>query len=247
MVHNTANSERLEFVVEELHGYLRSDLRHGDHFLPAPFMIEFTGSPDAGKTTCITELDKFLHRHDFRVLIPQEGAQAIRHIHRKTPEYNIRTGLYALNMLIDFAHGHSYDVVIFDRSIFDAYAWMMYWEDKKLLSSEERNTIQQFFLSRFWVDRIIASYFVICEPDEAVRRGQRIAVSDKLGDSSNHESIRKSVERHKKMHAELSTEYPQLKLIDTTHMGEAEMIAHVTTTTMETLLAKARERRNRSQ
>jgi hypothetical protein len=243
-MNTTEKAERLQLMVEQLHGYLRTDLRYGDKFLPAPFMIEFTGSPDSGKTTCIKELDKLLHRSDFRVFIPQEGAEVIRHIGRDTPEYNIRTGLYALNMLMDFTHGHVYDIVIFDRSIFDAYTWMIYWEDKKLLSSKERETIQNFFLSRLWTDRIILSYIVLCEANEAVRRGQRIAASENLGQSSNPESIRKSVARHERMMAELSPRYPQLRLVDTTTMDEKTMVEHIATTTMETLLAKARECRS---
>ncbi len=239
-------TERLRLMVDQLHLYLRTELRYGNNFLPSPFMIEFTGSPDSGKTTCIKELDKLLHRSDFRVFIPQEGAEVIRHINRDTPEYNIRTGTYALNMLMDFAHGHMYDIVIFDRAIFDAYTWMMYWEGKKLLSEKEREIFQNYFLSRFWTDRIIAAYIVICEADEAVRRGQRIAASENLGASSNPESIRKSVERHQKMYAELSPHYSQLHLVDTTNMNEKTMVEYIVTTTMEALIAKARERTPRS-
>jgi hypothetical protein len=136
--------------------------------------------------------------------------------------------------------------VIFDRSIFDAYTWMIYWEKKGLLSTTERDTIQNFFLSRFWTARIVTSYIVLCEADEAVRRGQRIAASDNLGASSNPESIRKSVERHQQMFAELSPRYPQLHLVDTTHMDEKTMVEHIATTTMEALLAKAREVRQPS-
>lgn len=245
-MNTTETTDKLRLMIDQLHGYLRTDLRYGDKFLPAPFMIEFTGSPDSGKTTCIKELDKLLHRNDFRVFIPQEGAEVIRHIDRDTPEYNIRTGTYALNMLMDFAHGHMYDIVIFDRSIFDAYTWMMHWEGKKLLSAKEREVFQNFFLSRLWSDRIIASYIVVCEAEEAVRRGQRIAVSEKLGQSSNHASIQKSVERHKKMFAALSPRYPQLHLVDTTQMDEKTMVEHIATTTMEALIAKARERTPRS-
>ncbi len=246
-MHDMQNDpSRLELMVDQLHGYLRTDIRYGESFLPAPFMIEFTGSPDAGKTTCIKELDKFLHRSDFRVYIPQEGAEAIRHIHRKTPEYNIRTGLYALTMLMDYAHSHTYDIVIFDRAIFDAYTWMIYWQDKGLISPEERELHQRFFLSNPWADRIITSYVVTCDPEEAVRRGQRIAASKtKLGESSNPESVRKSVARYNQMFQELSPRFPQLQLVDTTKMGEEEMIAHITTTTMETLVAKARALRSR--
>lgn len=245
-MHKTPHSDMLKLMVEQLHGYLRTDLRYGTGFFPSPFMIEFTGSPDSGKSTCIRELDKLLHRSDFRVFIPQEGAEVIRHISRDTPEYNIRTGTYALNMLMDFAHGHTYDIVIFDRAIFDAYTWMMYWEDKKLLSAKERADYQNTFVSRFTTPHITASYIVLCEAEEAVRRGQRIAASDNLGASSNPESIRKSVERHQRMFAELSPQYPQLHLVDTTAMDEKTMVEHIANTTIEALLAKARESRVRT-
>lgn len=242
-MYKQSETKQLKTMVKQLHGYLRTKERYGDHHFPAPFMIEFTGSPDSGKTTCIKELDKFLRRHDLRVFCPQEGAEVIRHIPRTTPEYNLRTGLYALSMVIDLAYGHAYDVVIFDRSIFDPSAWMMYWEDKGLLSEDERDLIQKFFLQRFWVDRIIATYVMICDVDESVRRGQRIALSDQLGETSNPDSIRKLVERYRTMHAELSPRYPQVKLIDTSAMSEADMVTHIATTTMETLLEHVRKGR----
>ncbi|OGZ06292.1 MAG: hypothetical protein A2845_00605 [Candidatus Lloydbacteria bacterium RIFCSPHIGHO2_01_FULL_49_22] len=243
----TIDIARLELMADMLHGYLRTDVRYGGTFLPRPFLIEFTGSPDSGKTTCIKELYKFLKRRGLRVHIPQEGAEVIGHIPRTTPEYNIRTALYALEMVIDYTHGHAYDVVIFDRSIFDPYAWMMYWQDKGLLSGEERELIQQFFLLRFWVDRIIASYVVVCEPEEAMRRGQRIALSDKLGETSNPASIRKLVDRYRTMHEELSPKYPQIQLIDTTTMTESEMVNHIATDTLERLVAEARKMRQHTE
>lgn len=246
IVEKTERTERLEMMADQIHNFLRTDLRYGDHFFPSPFMIEFTGSPDSGKTTCITELDKFLRRHDFRVLRPQEGAEVIRHVPRSTPEYNLRTGLYALEKVIDYSYGHAYDIVIFDRCIFDTYGWMMYWDAKGLLKTGERERFQNFFLSSFWADRIIAAYVMICDTDEAIRRGQRIALSDKLGETSNPETITKLVERYRVMSHELAPRFPQIKLINTTEMDEAKMVEHVAMATMETLLQKAREGRKHS-
>ena len=128
--------------------YLKSDRRYDKNHLPRPFFLEFTGSPSSGKTTTITELDKFLRRQGFRILRPQEGAEVIRHIERNTPLYNIRTAIYATTQLIDISASHSYDIVIFDRAIFDPYCWMLYWREKNLLTDEEMLLYQTFFLSR---------------------------------------------------------------------------------------------------
>ena len=204
--------------------YLKSPLRYDLNFLPRPFILEFTGSPSGGKSTTISELDKFLRHQGFRVLKPQEGAEVIRHISRQTPLYNIRTGLYALNILIDQSLGHLYDVIIFERCLFDVYCWMIYWLEKKMLSAKEKDLIQSFFLSRFWVDKIDSVYFMICDPEVAMKREQRISLSQKLGETTNPATIKNLIERYKSAYEILSPEYKQLHLIDTTHIDEQVMI-----------------------
>lgn len=204
--------------------YLKSPQRYDPNFLPRPFFLEFTGSPSAGKTTTITELDKFLRRYGFRVLRPQEGAEVIRHISRTTPLYNIRTGLYALCQLIDLAQSHLYDVVIFDRCIFDTFGWMMYWEEKEQLEAWEKRDNQEFFLSRFWVNNIDSCYIMTCQPEVAMERELRIALSQKLGETTNPDTIRQLVERYKTTYETLSPRFPQLHFLDTSNLDEQTMV-----------------------
>lgn len=204
--------------------YLKSNIRYNESFLPRPFFLEFTGSPASGKTTTITELDKFLRRQGFRVWRPQEGAEVIRHIERTTPLYNIRTGIYALTLLIDNSVGHLYDVVIFDRCIFDAYCWMEYWQEKGKLSWVEKKLIQHCFLFRLWRDKIDAAYFMVCEPEEALKRELRIALSQKLGETTNPATIKTLVERYRAAYETLSPKNRQLHLVDTTNINEQMMV-----------------------
>ncbi len=221
------NENVFEEKARKILAYLKKDVRHNHSFLPRPFFVEFTGSPSAGKTTAITEMDKFLRRMGFRVLRPQEGAEVIRHIERTTPLYNIRTGLNALTQLIDYSHGHLYDVVIFDRCIFDAYAWMMYWLEKDKLSEWEVKLNQEFFLSRLWTHLIDVAFIMVCDPEEAMRRELKIALSQKLGETTNPETIRTLVARYLKAFSRLEPLYPQLQLLDTTKMKEKAVVEKV--------------------
>jgi thymidylate kinase len=232
------HQREFEEKIGKIRSYLKVPKRYNG-YLPRPFFVEITGSPSAGKTTTITELDKFFRRYDLRVLRPQEGAEVIRHIERTTPLYNIRTGLYALQMLIDLSHGNLYDVVIFDRCMFDAYTWMMYWRDKGKLSEEEEKIIQSFFLSKFWMQNIDAAYFMICDPKIAMERELRVALTDKLGETTNPASIEKLVGRYNKAYADLFSEYPQLQLFDTTHLTEEVMIETVAMDVLNALEKKA--------
>ncbi len=143
------------------------------------------------------------------------------------------------NKLIDYSAGHPYDIVIFDRCIFDAYCWMMYWEQKGGLNEEETAIIQLFFLLRFWVDKIDAAYFMVCEPEVAAKRELRVALSQKLGETTSPKSVASLVERYKKAFAFLSPQYPQLRLLDTTHMDEQTMIERIATETLNILEKKA--------
>jgi hypothetical protein len=186
----------------------------------------------------ITELDKFFRRMGFRVLRPQEGAEVIRHITRDTPVYNVRTGLYSLSLLLDLSWGHQYDLVIFDRAIFDSYVWMMYWEEKNKLSEEEKKIIQEFFLNRLWTNEIDAAYFVVCDPEEAMRRELRIALSQKLGETSNPKTIKGLVERYNVAYAKLSPTHPNLFLLDTTLLNEQEMVSKIADHVLSTLEVK---------
>ena len=233
-----SKAELFEQKAKVILEYLKSPTRYTEALLPRPFIIELTGSPSAGKTTTILELDKFLRRHGFRVLHPQEGAEVIRHIERTTPLYNIRTGLYALELLIDLSHGHLYDVVIFDRCIFDTYCWMTYWLEKGKISVEEQKIAQSFFLSRFWTDKIDVPYFMTCDPNVAVARELRIALTQKLGETTNPTTIATLAERYKKAYQTLSPTYPQLFLMDTTSLTEAEMVEQIATVTLDILEAK---------
>lgn len=232
--------EIFEEKAKTLHAYLKTDLRYDMKFLPRPFFLELTGSPSAGKTTTIKELDKLFRRLGFRVLCPQEGAEVVRHISRTTPLYNLMTGDYALEILNNLGSGHQYDIVIFDRCLFDVYSWMMYWEGKGMLTEEEKVLYQSYFLSRFWLDKIDAAYFMISDPKVAMEREMRIALSTKLGETSNPKTIENLVERYKTAYAQLSPNHPQLTLLDTTEMDEQTMVKLVANQVLNALEQKTK-------
>lgn len=239
---NTAKHEHLERLAKKIHDYLRTPERYDHDFIPPPFFIEFTGPASSGKSTSIRELYNFLRRHGFRVLKPQEGAEVIQHIPRTTPLYNIRTGMYALTQLIDLSQSHLYDVVLFDRCLYDAYTWMSYWRDKKLLSKKETEHYQTHFLSRFWRNEITVGYIMVCDPEIAARRELRIALSEKLGDSTKPASIAKIRAHFVNTYDTLRATHPQLELIDTSTLTESAMVEMIGTRTLEILEQKIRER-----
>lgn len=211
----------------EIKKYLKITERHNG-FFPRPFMVEFGGTPSAGKTTLITQIDTILRREGLRVFCPQEGAQAIRHISRYTPLYNLRTGIYALQILIDQAHSSMYDVVLFDRCIFDSYHWMLHWERKGMLTAETKAGFQSFFTSSFWANMIDIAYLMVCEPKAALKREAKVQITKKFGNTTNPEAIRRFNQQYRDAHSELQKMgFKQVRLLETTKLGIPGMVKKV--------------------
>ncbi|MEK7179131.1 MAG: AAA family ATPase [Patescibacteria group bacterium] len=220
-----AMAARFDEQALRIRGFLRTDVRYNQEFLPPPFCIEFTGSPSSGKTTTIKQIYNFLRRHGFEVLMPQEGAEVIPGRMRDKPDYNVQTAVYALRILLLESREHRYDFVLFDRCVFDAYHWMLYWQEKNKLSRGDAEVIQNFFL--LWAQKINLSYVMVCAPDIAIRRENEVALSDKLGETTNPAAIAKMVTRFTNMYVDLAPRFPQLRLIDTSALSKRDMILTV--------------------
>ncbi|MBI5732746.1 AAA family ATPase [Candidatus Jorgensenbacteria bacterium] len=240
MVSDQKSEKKFEEQAQRILKYLKNEIRYDTKIIPRPFFIEFTGSPSAGKTTTITELYKFLRRQGFRVLRPQEGAEVIQHISRKTPVYNVRTGIYALTMLLDESQGHLYDIVLFDRGIFDAYAWIMYWREKNMISEKEERLFQSFFLSRLWSDYIDAAFIMVCDAKIAMERELKIALSHKLGETTNPQNIEILLNRYRTAYRKLKKTHNQVNLIDTSNLTEQDMVSIVAKKTLAILERKTK-------
>lgn len=163
--------------------------------LPRPFIVEITGSPDSGKTTTITILDAFFRRqehngHKYRVWKPLEGAEAVRYLPRTNHLYNTATGDYALEVLRKHSNQAEYDLILFDRCIYDAWCWMEYWYRKKDITKEEAEYLKSYFIHRSWRENIDIAFFVICDPEVAIKRDQAWSITKKAGSFTNLKTIK---------------------------------------------------------
>ena len=112
-----------------------------------PVFVEFSGTPQSGKSTCIDIVSHFFRRVDFNVLAPTEGAS------KRTPYY-LRNGLVAFNtwsasyalthILEGLHHSDKYHLAILDRGLFDALVWFQLLKSDGEISPETCKTIQNF-------------------------------------------------------------------------------------------------------
>jgi thymidylate kinase len=241
-MNETKNNEQIfEEKAKNILEYLKSQRgRYGNEFMPRPFMIEFTGPPSAGKTTTIKELYDFLRPLGFKVWKPQEGADYIQDIPRTFPEYNVATAIYALEKLIHESFGHKYDIILFDRAIFDAYCWMEYWVQKDKLSPGDKYVWQSFFTSKQFVEKLDLVYFMICDPKVALERELRVAVSKRPRETTNPTSIEQKIKIWRNAYSIQSSFHPNIRLINTTNLSEQAMVDYFTNDILTVLELKSK-------
>ena len=108
-----------------------------------PFMVEFSGTPEAGKTTAINAVVNMLERDGYKTIILEESAG-------KLP-VEIPKGIFDANLWMHYitqagilkACYTTADVVLIDRGIIDSqfYAWKFYQE--KMVSKQEYSAFQK--------------------------------------------------------------------------------------------------------
>ncbi|OHB22878.1 MAG: hypothetical protein A3J67_01185 [Parcubacteria group bacterium RIFCSPHIGHO2_02_FULL_48_10b] len=202
-----------------------------------PYMLELTGSPSSGKTTIKKILDTFYRRCGFRVAVPLEGAEAIRHISRKTHLYNVRTGIYALKNLIDYSVSGNYDLVIFDRCLFDAFGWMRYWYERGDIDEARMVMLQQFFTSPQWLCLIDAAFVIVADPETVESREQEINILDEDGETTNSNNILRLIRIFGGMQKEFFAKGAPMQFIDTSDLPKREMARVVLGQTLDLLEA----------
>ena len=220
MVSRAAEFEKL---LREMHAFLKRNLRDET---PRPLVVEFTGSPDSGKTTLINGIDSIFRNSGFRVHRPQEGAEVFRALSRKTPLYNLTTGAYGLINVSSAATGRDYDVVLLDRDLYDAHGWMLFWRRKGNLNEQDKKEFQRFFTHPLALEYIDLCLYVVCSPKEAMRRAKLDAptiVESKEGSYTNLKTIGELVEIFTRSHDEMNTNGKPVILIDSTHLSKPQM------------------------
>ena len=157
-----------------------------------PVFVEFSGTPKSGKSTCIDIVAHFFHRVGFNVLAPTEGAS------KRTPHFlkddwvafNTWSASYALTHILEgLYHSDRYHLAILDRGLFDALAWFQLLECNGQISSEVRETIQNFILVEKWRSVIDSVFLFTADPTTSMERENRDKLIDEQGRAMNPESL----------------------------------------------------------
>ncbi|MBR2705571.1 MAG: ATP-binding protein [Clostridia bacterium] len=134
-----------------------------------PYMIEFLGTPEAGKTSVIHQLKKELSK-SFSVEIIRESAEIVPEI---IPKGSIEAHFWmkyrTLTKLLEAKFCTEYDVILIDRGIVDSMVWNQYYYSIKAISREILEICNAFF-THSGVPNPDQIVYLTTTPEEAIKR-----------------------------------------------------------------------------
>ena len=141
-----------------------------------PVVIEFAGTPKAGKTTTLTALQAFLKRCGFKVEVVVERASVCPIRDKKHSNFNIWTACTTLAQVLEKTQipprADDPEVLILDRGLFDSIVWLEMMERLARIRREEREAAERFLLSPDWRKRISCVIVMTASPADAMQREQ---------------------------------------------------------------------------
>lgn len=138
-----------------------------------PFIVEFLGTPEAGKTTTIKRLEEEL-KEITNVSILQESAEIVPEVFQ-SPEYKksmeahlwMRFTMVA-EMLRQQCSCENGDIILADRGIVDAFCWNYFFSEQKKLNNSTVLHFKRLIENICRMPNLII--YLTTTPEEAIRR-----------------------------------------------------------------------------
>ncbi|MBR3954797.1 MAG: NUDIX hydrolase [Clostridia bacterium] len=208
-----------------------------EHRQKRPIVIEFSGSPKAGKTSCINSLELFLKRNGFSVKVIQERASVCPVSDKQSPMFNIWTSCMSLAGLIGTLEDKSsnVDVLILDRGIFDALCWFEWLSVTDKMEDQQKVITEHFLLMEELIKSIDIVFAFCVEPHISIEREYANLLTDKIGTIMNKTVLEEYLSAIRRTIESKKAYFHSVFEIDTSNKGQDEVGKEVTTKTLETL------------
>lgn len=215
-----------------------------EHRQKRPIVIEFSGSPKAGKTSCINSLELSLKRNGFSVKIVQERASVCPVSDKQSPMFNLWTACMSLAGLIGTLEDKksNVDVLILDRGIFDALCWFEWLVSNSKMEEKQRCITEDFLLMEELIKSIDIVFAFSVEPQISIDREYANLLTNKPGSIMNQKVLAEYLEAIENTYSLKRSFFHEVFMIDTSNKNQDQVGKEVTEKTLDTLKNMLMER-----
>lgn len=202
--------------------------------LKRPLILEFSGTPKAGKTSTISVLGLFLRRNGFQSKVFAERA-SISPIKKKGhPDFNLWVACSTFQGLLE-ALQEPIDIFIFDRGIFDILWWNRWLERTGKIDSQEAKLVSDFCTMKRWLRLVDLVCVMTCSPEVALEREYSNQLTLKRGTIMNESTLKLQNECIKEVVEKYGHFFKQIYTVDTSKTNTIEGSTKITMKTLEAL------------
>jgi predicted NUDIX family phosphoesterase len=199
-----------------------------------PLIIEFSGSPKAGKTMAISVLRLFLRRNGIRVETFAERASVAPMTTKGHINFNVWVSCASLQGMLE-ALEKDIDIFIVDRGLFDALIWNQWLEMTGKITTSEAQVVSSFFTMERWLHLIDLVCIMKCSPKASIEREyanqlttKRGAIMDETILAQLNESISHTTNKYRE-------NFKRVYEIDTTSIVPRDGVTKITKETLSIL------------
>ena len=132
-------------------------------------VIEFAGTPRAGKTSAMHGLSRHLRSLDLRVHLIEERAGSWPFRSRRHPHFSLWTATATSALMLEAVHAEA-DVVLVDRGLFDSLCWMDWYRRTGDLTEDDHEAIERFLRVAPLRELVHLVFVMTVAPDVALQR-----------------------------------------------------------------------------
>ncbi len=201
-----------------------------------PLIIEFSGSPKAGKTRSISVIELFLKRNGIKTEVFTERASIAPIKQKGHLNFNLWVSCASLQGMLEALY-RDIDVFILDRGIFDALVWNEWLEMTGKITKEEATQIAQFFTMERWTKLTDIVFVLTCDPIKSIEREYADQLTSKRGTIMSEHTLSQINQSTKKTIKKHSAKFNKIVSIDTTDMVAREGVTKIADEALKVLSA----------
>nr|WP_321482219.1 hypothetical protein [uncultured Cohaesibacter sp.] len=208
---------------------IRSIIKRKNSEEKRPLIIEFCGSPRAGKTSCLSSLEIFFARNDISVKIVSEKAAACPISDKSSPSYNIWNTLQMICEVEEIlSQSESSDIILLDRGLFDSLFWSFWHHSAHRMSNEEYQKFNDFITLHGWIRLVQVVFIFKCRPEVSIKREYSKLLTDQQGKIVNIENLSKYLDAIENVRSNFSDRFQRIEEIDTSDLEQNDVSFQVT-------------------
>jgi thymidylate kinase len=191
-------------------------------------IVEFAGVPKSGKSSSIGVVRDYFSRNGYNVRLMAEGARICPLSRQHRVEYACWAANQVLNSILESRYGGLTETLVLqDRGLFDALAFLKLLHLEERISGEELTDCLGYLVSTRWTRLVDLVLLFKVSPERAIERDAAAKLGARSSFITNTATMRKLSLAYDFILEQYGDRFVKVERVDTTDIGTLETARRV--------------------